>query len=120
MLDKYGLRSNSWLQRQFELKRKCALVSGKKIFFVDMSTTQRIESTNNQMKKYIVYNYDLVHFFHYHQRLVDNKCHKELKVDFQATQSRLSLEYLMKILQHTANVCTLAVFKLFRHELWLT
>lgn len=51
MLDKYGLRSNSWLQRQFELKRKCALVYGKKIFFVDMSTTQRIESMNNQMKK---------------------------------------------------------------------
>ena len=56
---------------------------------------------NNQIKKYIVYNYDLVLFFHYFKRLVDNRCYKELKVDFQATQSRLSLEHLMKILQHT-------------------
>ncbi|XP_038975003.1 protein FAR1-RELATED SEQUENCE 5-like [Phoenix dactylifera] len=32
MLDKYDLRDNSWLQRQFEIKEKWALVYGRKIF----------------------------------------------------------------------------------------
>ena len=31
MLDKYGLRINSWLQRQFELREKWVLVNGRSI-----------------------------------------------------------------------------------------
>ena len=39
MLDKYNLKNNSWLQRQFELRGKWALVCGRKTFCADMSTT---------------------------------------------------------------------------------
>ena len=60
-----------------------------------MSTTQRSETTmNNQIKKYIVYNYDLVLFFHCFKRLVDNRCYKELKVDFK----QLKVDYRWNIL----------------------
>ena len=39
MLDKYDLKNNSWLQRQFELREKWALVYERKTFCADMSTT---------------------------------------------------------------------------------
>ena len=39
MLDKYDLKNNSWLQRQFELRGKWALVCGRKTFCADISTT---------------------------------------------------------------------------------
>ena len=34
-------------------------------YFVLMSTIQKSESMNNQIKKYIAYNYDLLLFFHH-------------------------------------------------------
>ena len=39
MLNKYDLKNDSWLQRQFELREKWALVYGRKTFRADMSTT---------------------------------------------------------------------------------
>ena len=85
-----------------------------------MSTTQRSESMNSQIKRYITYNYDLLHFFHHFQRLVDDRRFEELRADFKATQSKPSLEYLVEILKHATSVYTPAVFKLFNLELWLT
>ena len=75
---------------------------------------------NSQIKRYITYNYDLLHFFHHFQRLVDDKRFEELRADFKATQSKPSLEYLVEILKHATSVYTPAVFKLFNLELWLT
>ncbi|XP_050259081.1 protein FAR-RED IMPAIRED RESPONSE 1-like [Quercus robur] len=103
MLDKYDLKNNSWLQRQFELREKWGLVYGRKTFCADMSITQRSESMNSQIK-----------------RLVDEGCFEELRADFKATQSKPSLEYPVEILKHATSVYTLAVFKLFNRELWLT
>ena len=85
-----------------------------------MSTTQRSESMNSQIKRYITYNYDLLRFFHHFQRLVDDRRFEEFRANFKATQSRLSLEYAIEILKHAASVYTPTVFKLFNRGLWLT
>ncbi|KAK4597711.1 hypothetical protein RGQ29_015290 [Quercus rubra] len=98
MLDKYDLKNNSWLQRQFELREKWALVYGRKTFCADI-----------QIKRYITYNHDLLCFFLHFQR-----------ADFKATQCKPSLEYPVEILKHAVSVYTPAVFKLFNCELWLT
>ena len=82
MLDKFDLKNNSWLQRQFELREKWALVYGRKTFCADMSTTQRTESMNSQIKRYITYNYDFLRFFRHSQRLVDDRHFEELRANF--------------------------------------
>ena len=120
MLDKYDLTNNSWLQRQFELREKWALVYGRKTFCANMSTTQRSKSMKSQIKRCIAYNYDLLHFFRHFQRLVDSRCFEELRADFKAIQSRATLEYRVEILKHATSIYTPTVFKLFNHELWLT
>ena len=97
------------------------MVYEKKTFCNDMSTTQRSESMNSQIKRYITYNYDLLHFFRHFQRLVDDRYFEELRANFKAPQSRPSLEYPVEILKHATCVYTPAVFKLlFNCELWLT
>ena len=73
MLDKYDLKNNNWLQRQFGLRENWALVYGRKTFCADMFTTKKSESMNSQTKRYITYNYDLLRFFHHFQRLVDDR-----------------------------------------------
>ena len=85
MLDKYDLKNNSWLQIKFELREKWALVYGRKTFCANMSTTQRGESMNSQVKRYITYNYDLLCFFCHFKRLVDDRRFEELRADFKAT-----------------------------------
>ena len=75
---------------------------------------------NSQIKRYITYNYDLLRFFCHVQRLGNDRHFEELRADFKATQSKLSLEYPIEILKHTASVYTPTVFKLFNCELWLT
>ena len=120
MLNKYDPKNNCWLQRQFELREKWALVYKKKTFCTDMSTIQRSESMNSLIKRHITYNYDLLRFFYHFQRLVDDRCFEELRADFKATQSRPSLEYQVEILKDAACVYTPVVFKLFNRELWLT
>ena len=120
MLNKYDLKNNCWLQRQFELREKWALVYKKKTFCTDISTIQRSESMNSLIKRHITYNYDLLRFFYHFQRLVDDRCFEELREDFKATQSRPSLEYQVEILKDATCVYTPVVFKLFNCELWLT
>ncbi|XP_075633637.1 protein FAR1-RELATED SEQUENCE 5-like [Castanea sativa] len=93
MLDKYYLKNNSWLQRQFELREKWALVYGRKTF---------------------------CGYVYYSEKLVDDRRFEELRADFKATQSKPSLEYPVEILKHVASVYTPAIFKLFNRELWLT
>ena len=75
---------------------------------------------NSQIKRYITYNHVLLRFIRHFQRLVDDRCFEELRADFKATQSKPSLEYPVEILKHTTSVYTLAVFKFFNCELWLT
>ncbi|KAL4318052.1 hypothetical protein GQ457_18G005870 [Hibiscus cannabinus] len=120
MLVKYNLENNSWLQRQFELREKWALVYGRQTFCADMSTTQRSESMNNQIKMYIGYNYDLLRFFHHFERLLVDRRYEELKADYKDNQSKPSLPYPAEVLKHAADVYTLTVFKIFSKELWLT
>ena len=84
-------------------------------YFVLMFIIQGSESMNNQIKKYIAYNYDLLLFFHHFQRLVDDRRYEKLKEDFKATQSRPSLAHPVEILKHEASFYTHAKFKLFSH-----
>ena len=84
-------------------------------YFVLMSTIQKSESMNNQIKKYIAYNYDLLLFFHHFQRLVDDRRYEKLKEDFKATQSRPSLAHPVEILKNATRFYTPAIFKLFSH-----
>uniref|UniRef100_A0A452Z3K4 Protein FAR1-RELATED SEQUENCE n=1 Tax=Aegilops tauschii subsp. strangulata TaxID=200361 RepID=A0A452Z3K4_AEGTS len=87
MLDRYGLRDNMWLQRLFEKREQWALVYGKNTFSAHMSTTQRSESMNNELKRYISIKYDMLTFFEHFGRLVADKRFVEVKCDFKASQT---------------------------------
>ncbi|XP_026384031.1 protein FAR-RED IMPAIRED RESPONSE 1-like [Papaver somniferum] len=82
-----------------------------------MTTTQRSESMNSVLQKYISYKYDLVLFFEHFERMVDARRYHELTMDFKASQSYPAMTLLVKILKHAAAIYTPAVFELFQKEL---
>ena len=92
MLDKYELRDNAWLQRLFEKREHWALVYGRNTFSAHMSSTQRSESMNNELKRYISSKYDMLTFFEHFERLVADKRFEEVRCDFKATQRTAKLK----------------------------
>ncbi|PRQ24833.1 putative transcription factor FAR family [Rosa chinensis] len=117
MLEKYNLQENKWLGRLFDLKEKWALVYGRETFCADITTTQRSESMNNSIKKYVSYKYDLLRFFRHFQRLLDDRRYNESVANFKSSQTTPALSFPVKILRNAAKVYTPAVFKWFQVEL---
>ncbi|XP_062100756.1 protein FAR1-RELATED SEQUENCE 5-like [Humulus lupulus] len=116
MLGKYNLENNDWLAKQFELKEKWALIYGRETFCANMTTTQRSESMNNVLKKYVSYQHTLLRFFKHFERLIDDRRYEELKADFRVSQRNLAPSLPIEILNHAAYVYTPAVLRMFEVE----
>ncbi|XP_050374583.1 protein FAR1-RELATED SEQUENCE 5-like [Argentina anserina] len=116
MLETYNLKNNKWLASLFELRAKWALVYGRHTFTADMMTTERSESMNNVLKKYLKSKYDLLRFFIHYERLLADRQYKELIADFKMLQTSLMLIVEVAILQHARDMYTPEAFQLFQNE----
>ncbi|KAM6550982.1 hypothetical protein CsatB_000790 [Cannabis sativa] len=112
MLGKYNLENNEWLAQQFKLKEKWALVYGREAFCANMTTTQRSESMNNVLKKYVSYQHTMLQFFQHFERLIDDRRYEELKADFKVSQRNLAPSLPIEILNHAATEYTPAVLRI--------
>ncbi|XP_058076319.1 protein FAR1-RELATED SEQUENCE 5-like [Magnolia sinica] len=116
MIMKYNLTDNIWLQQLFNEKEKWALVYGKNSFCADMKSTQRCESLNKDLKKYLHPGQNIIRFFEHFERLVDDRRNAELEANFKMTQSSPIVTFPVSILKHAASVYTPTIFKLFQAE----
>ncbi|XP_057794383.1 protein FAR1-RELATED SEQUENCE 5-like [Salvia miltiorrhiza] len=116
MLKKYSLEDNDWLRRMFNLKEKWALVYGRQTFCADMTTTQRSESMNSVVKRYVNYKHKFLDFFNHFERLLEDRRYEEVKADFRANTSLPCLSYPVEILKHAVSIYTPEVYKIFEQE----
>ncbi|KAK2640944.1 hypothetical protein Ddye_022707 [Dipteronia dyeriana] len=116
MLQKYNLTSNTWLGDLFEARKKWALVYGRHIFTADMMSTQRSESTNNVLKKYLMLSHNLMRFFEPYERVLEDRRYEELIADFKMMQTSPMLVTNAEMLQDVVDIYTPKVFKLFQKE----
>ncbi|KAG8369966.1 hypothetical protein BUALT_Bualt14G0068100 [Buddleja alternifolia] len=116
MIKNYGLQNNDWLERMFQIRKKWALVYGRETFCADMSTTQRSESMNSVIKKYVSYKTGLLQFFEHFERLLKDRRYKEIRADFRTSQSAPNFSFPVQILKHAAKIYTLEIFELFQIE----
>jgi zinc finger SWIM domain-containing protein 3 len=86
-----------------------------------MSTTQRSESMNNELKRYISIKYDMVTFFHHFERLLADKRFEEVRCDFKATQTTPKMKTEASyMLRQAATTYTPAIFKMFQEQVLRT
>ena len=85
-----------------------------------MSSTQRNESLNNEIKGYISVKYDMLTFFEHFDRLLRDKRYEEVTSDFKATQSTPVPKAELTILKQAAKVYTPVVFRLFEDQVLQT
>ncbi|KAH6781880.1 hypothetical protein C2S52_001302 [Perilla frutescens var. hirtella] len=81
LLEKYELQNNEWMERLFKIREKWALVYGRQSFCANMITTQRSESMNSILKRYVIYKHDLLRFFHHFDRMLEDRRYEEIKTD---------------------------------------
>lgn len=116
MLSKHKLTENKWLESLFEVKEKWAMVYGRHTFTADMVSTQRSESMNSILKRYLKRSYDLLTFFKHYERVLDDRRYKELVADFGMMHTSPVLVASVEMLQHAEEVYTPEVFTLFQKE----
>ncbi|XP_066159771.1 protein FAR1-RELATED SEQUENCE 5-like [Oryza sativa Japonica Group] len=90
MIEEYNLNDNQWLHHLFEIKEKWALVYGRQTFCADMKSTQRSESLNALLKRY-------------------------LHSDFYASQTSPRMPKVHMLIQ-ASKAYTPAIFEIFREE----
>ncbi|KAM0855641.1 hypothetical protein ACQ4PT_049636 [Festuca glaucescens] len=115
MLKAYNLEDNEWLHRLFQSKEKWALVYGRQTFCADMISTQRSESLNAMLKRYLHVRLDLLDFFKHYERAVDDRRYAELDSDFYASQTSPKVPRVRMLIQ-TLKEYTPAMFEIFRGE----
>ena len=81
MLEKYNLTNNKWLRGIFDLKEKWAMVYGRHMFTADMKNTQRSESMNNVLKKYLKLKYNFLPFLEHYSRVLADRRRQELQAE---------------------------------------
>ena len=116
MLNKHKLAENKWLKNLFEVKEKWAMVYGRHTFTADMVSTQRSESMNSILKRYLKHNFDLLTFFKHYEKVLDDRRYKELVADFGIMHTSPVLVASVEILQPVEEVYTPEVFTLFQKE----
>ncbi|XP_058071011.1 protein FAR1-RELATED SEQUENCE 5-like [Magnolia sinica] len=122
LLEKYDLVQNKWLQNLFKEREKWAMVYGRNTFCADMKSTQRSESMNGVLKKYLSSKYNLLRFFTHYERVVTERRYKESKADFNMRQSTPVLFADIMMLNEAAKVYTPEIFEIFQDEYkkWLS
>uniref|UniRef100_A0A8R7TGP5 Protein FAR1-RELATED SEQUENCE n=1 Tax=Triticum urartu TaxID=4572 RepID=A0A8R7TGP5_TRIUA len=86
-----------------------------------MSTTQRSENMNNELKRYISIKYDMLTFFEHFERLVADKRFVEVKCDFKASQTTPKLKAVDSyVLRQAATTYTPEIFKMFEEQVLRT
>ncbi|XP_047337223.1 protein FAR1-RELATED SEQUENCE 5-like [Impatiens glandulifera] len=116
MLTQYSLEENDWLRRMFQLREKWALVYGRHIFCADMTTTQRSESMNSIVKRYVTYKHKFLDFFNHFERLLEDRRYEELKAETRSKVSAPFLEFPIEILKQASSIYTPEIYKCFQTE----
>ncbi|KAL8470123.1 hypothetical protein ACS0TY_032838 [Phlomoides rotata] len=85
--------------------------------YFDMTTTQRNESMNSVLKRYVSYKHNLLQFCQHFNILVSDRRYEELKADYRSSHTIPVASFPVQILKHAINVYTHEVLKLFEDEL---
>ena len=92
------------------------MVYGRHMFIVDMKSTQRSESVNCVLKKYLKPKYNLLQFFGHYSRLLVDKQGKELQAEFKMRQTTPVLLVDTVMLRHATKLYIPEIFQMFQAE----
>nr|XP_027064410.1 protein FAR1-RELATED SEQUENCE 5-like [Coffea arabica] len=117
MVKKHNLENNEWLSGLYKIRDKWARCMMKKKWTAGMRNTQLSESLNAAIKNHLKLDHDLVQFFRHFNRVVDEKRHNELIVEYEMRQ-KLPIVGLRQtpMLVHVSETYSPTVFVAFQNK----
>ena len=86
------------------------------MFTVNMKSTQRNESMNSVLKKYLKRKDGLLQFFEHYSKVLSDKQSQELQAEFKMRQTTPILLVDFNMLRDVVELYTLEIFKMFQDE----
>ncbi|KAK9668287.1 hypothetical protein RND81_13G048100 [Saponaria officinalis] len=117
MVEEYGLHNNMWFQRLYRLKEKWCTALNRNFFSAGILSSQRSESTNHALGFQASKTTSLTEFYHKFEEMVKRRRSEEERNEFNSIRSRpTSVNPMVDLLDHAAQVYTLALFRVFENE----
>ncbi|XP_042477748.1 protein FAR1-RELATED SEQUENCE 1-like [Macadamia integrifolia] len=116
LLIEFNLEENTWLLNLFDIREKLALVYGRGSFCANMTTTQRNESTNIFLKRYLKRKYTIIRFLKRYDKAMERRRLNELTEDFNSNQTFPILWANVPILKQAAKEYTRTIYAIFEEE----
>ncbi|KAE8022493.1 hypothetical protein FH972_008288 [Carpinus fangiana] len=114
MVDKYGLQQNEWLRWMFREREKWAVVYGRNTFFIDMNGSHLGEYLFNNLRNQLNSDLDILHFFKFFERVIDEQRYKETEADDEMSRCMPRLMGNVVLLKHASDVYTPRAFEVFQ------
>uniref|UniRef100_A0A0A9EV60 Protein FAR1-RELATED SEQUENCE n=1 Tax=Arundo donax TaxID=35708 RepID=A0A0A9EV60_ARUDO len=116
LCERYKIDDNPFMIRTFECRSKWAKAWSKGHYCARMTSTQRSESANMMLKRFVPINSSMNHFVSQFNRLLHDRDREEDRQEDQTKQFVMKHERLWPIERHAVKLYTKATFKLFRKE----
>ncbi|XP_052296957.1 protein FAR1-RELATED SEQUENCE 5-like [Citrus sinensis] len=113
-----GLEQNSWVEKMYAKRRKWAEAYLKGTFFAGMRTTQRCESLNSYLRRFVKHKLKLYDFIRKIHRAMYCIWHKEVQDEYETNHTAPVLTtHLQSIEKHASEIYTRNVLKWVRMEI---
>ncbi|XP_044496850.1 protein FAR1-RELATED SEQUENCE 1-like isoform X2 [Mangifera indica] len=116
IVDRFNLRNDMWFQSLYEDRERWIPTFMRDIFLAGMSTTQRSESINSFLDKYMQRKTTLKEFIEQYKVILREKCEEEAKADFETRHKQPGLKSPSPFGKQMVTMYTHAIFKKFQVE----
>ncbi|XP_024030159.1 protein FAR-RED IMPAIRED RESPONSE 1 isoform X2 [Morus notabilis] len=116
MADRFHLRTDLWFQSLYEDRERWVPAYMKEVFLAGLSTTQRSESINCFLDKYMQRKTTLKEFIEQYKGILREKAEEEVKADFETWNKQPALKSPSPFGKQMAAIYTHAIFKKFQVE----
>ncbi|XP_021313902.1 protein FAR1-RELATED SEQUENCE 5-like [Sorghum bicolor] len=116
IVKKYHLEENGFMKRIYSSKKKWAKPWSRDKFCARMSSTQRSESANFMLKRFVPRNSSMNQFVSQYNKLLCERDREEDAAEDKTKQLKMVHSRLWPIERHALTIYTKAAFELFRAE----
>ncbi|KAJ0963224.1 hypothetical protein J5N97_028346 [Dioscorea zingiberensis] len=115
LIEKYDLKDNGWLAKQFEERERWALPYGREVFCADFNSALMKENLNSVLKKCLGPKVDMLQFLGHYDRVLEERRRAEMRADINTCQSLPRIPSF-RMLKQAASAYTPAIYKVFEKE----